>query len=428
MCARKRTEDKRYVQIGSMTQATSGDERVFQSTLGEHNVCEDTIGNWPNDNDLLITKQSIKGATIGGTYPATGSYQWTFDNVPLPENWVVNYPFPSGFLPPWNTSLVAKYMTTALARTNRQSEDVNLPAFLGELSDVPGMVKELDAAAKYFRNNSWMLKAETIKWIPDYVRRNGEIYLSRVAKGNLAWRFAIAPTIGDVAKLFKFAESANQRFTHLQKVRDHGHASENVQLAGDTTTTFKENQTLSTRTGVVIKGSISTTFSYKDWASAKWEAAPGTKLPPTVKGLDSLARRANLGITSGGLLRAAWELTPWSWLVDYFTNIGEYLQASDNSLGLIPGSMCLMRKTNVITYEKPTSLPANLTCSGEVIKRYEQKKRFVIPSPVAIPYASMPALRAGQLSILGSLFAVRAIKTARPAANMNSYWRRQAMK
>lgn len=47
---------------------------------------------------------------------------------------------------------------------------------------------------------------------------------------------------------------------------------------------------------------------------------------PQVRSLERL--RGLFGVTAGRILPALWELTPWSFLVDYFVNVGDLLEAS----------------------------------------------------------------------------------------------------
>jgi len=415
MPARSRTKDTRYLLIGQTVNPTTSQTFVFQTQAGVHVKTDDVTGNYPNDNPFLSVRQSQDVPTIGGTR-GVGASMVVYSDVPLLEAWTMPA-FPNGFLPVMNSTYLAQVMTEALAASNPQASDVDLPAFLGELRDFPGMSKEIAASLLKLRGaGKFLLKVATLQRLPEIVRDFGLSTLEQIAKGNLNWRFGIAPMIGDVTKMLKFSDGVNRRMRYLRKLRDGKKVlSRNVTLRGNgsmTLTSAMEN--ISTRTGYSFRGPVSTTFRFKDWACVRWKSNGGaTVIPEDESALRFLAARLNYGITSQSLLETAWELTPWSWLIDYFGNLGDYLKATNNSLGLIPGAMCLMRKTEAFQLLRVTNAPATITISGDGKRKFEQKSRTVIPTPVAVPLMSLPVLTTGQWSILGSLGVVRGTRALR---------------
>jgi hypothetical protein len=77
-----------------------------------------------------------------------------------------------------------------LAGTNPQVPHVSVPSFIGELKDLPSLVKGY-----------------------------GDGLLKAVANANLSWRWAIRPMIGDLRKLCAFQKAMNNRLTELYALR-----------------------------------------------------------------------------------------------------------------------------------------------------------------------------------------------------------------
>jgi hypothetical protein len=100
---------------------------------------------------------------------------------------------------------------------------------------------------------------------------------------------------------------------------------------------------------------------------------------------------AHLGFSGENLLPAFWELVPYSWVVDYFTTVGTFL---DDTFNVIPGSMFYSGytrryecKAQVITTWKPWTdyviSPSNMTNKFE---RFEFER---IPLGGALPHAGL---------------------------------------
>jgi len=257
----------------------------------------------------------------------------------------------------------------------------------------------------------FLSRIDGLKQLPAITRRYARLAADKIAKGNLQWKFGIAPMIGDVTRLLKFSDVVNRRMIYLRKIRDGKELRRNVTLGSDDFVQIQKNVSLDTSTGRTFRGTKYTSYSYKEWASCRWLATSSTpQIPEDDSALRYLAVRNAYGLNSRGALEAAYELTPWSWLMDWYSNIGDFLQATNNSLGLVPGSMCVMRHSTGRQVSRFTDVPPNLTISGLDERTYERKERRVIDSPVAFPMATLPVLTTGQWSILGSLTYLRTRK------------------
>lgn len=269
---------------------------------------------------------------------------------------------------------------TILAKTNPSRPHVGVPAALGELRDLPNLVR------------GW-----------------GRGYLRTAAQANLSWKFGIAPMLGDIRKLFEFTSAVNKRLEQLRKLRDGKVLRTRCHLGTNEIVEDHGVQLLHSE-GCQISAHSVTTHSYEMWGTAEWKLLPTSDLPHMDDAeMKFLAQRLVTGITSHGMLETAWELLPWSWLVDWFSNVGTMLTATNNTVGCTWGRICVMRHSrSVRTYDANSlSKPSWVTLDGWFTSIGERKERFPTYPVIPVPLPSLPIIDGGKLSILLSLAALR---------------------
>ena len=117
-----------------------------------------------------------------------------------------------------------------------------------------------------------------------------------------------------------------------------------------------------------------------------------------------------LGLNAANVTLNIWNALPWSWLIDYFANVSDYLGANQIGRSAVASRACIMTHrrinyTHGAVIGKPGKLSGQLTLSpGSVLS--EQKTRTIVSPPV-LPTIQIPALSGHQLSILGSLAVLR---------------------
>lgn len=267
-----------------------------------------------------------------------------------------------------------------LSKTNPSRPHVSVPTFVGELRDLPQLVK------------GW-----------------GDGLLRSIARGNLSWRFCVRPMMGDVRKLLDFASASDKKLAQLRKLRDTKFLRTRCSLGAGTMTPTSGNALVHSAHGPIRCNARNIT-TWKMWGSAEWKLHPSSVLPDySDEQLESFARRLTLGITSYGALETAWNLLPWSWLVDWYSNVGSMIQALNNTVHCTWGRIGVMRTSKTIGYFDfpPTQKPAWITFNGWFDWQHERKERWPTSPAVPFPLPSLPILDGGQWSILLSLAALR---------------------
>ncbi len=101
---------------------------------------------------------------------------------------------------------------------------------------------------------------------------------------------------------------------------------------------------------------------------------------------------------------------PWSWLIDYFSNAGDWLETTRNIVGANrDGKTCIMTRSFAAESwrrQKGDDVYSEIT-GGSFDIVYERKEREVFSS-FNIPEVTIPILSARQSAILGALASMRA--------------------
>jgi hypothetical protein len=245
---------------------------------------------------------------------------------------------------------------------------------------------------------------------------------NHIASGHLSWRWGIKPMIGDLRKMYGFAKAANERLAELRNLRDGKTIRKRCALGKYLKSNGPQRRFLhSFYYG--LEGWATLTYTAEVWGSAEWKLALtegdplwdhlfGPKLNPdmTDRQLELLARQIAGGFTSHEALATAWELTPWSWLADWCGNVSDVIAASNNSLGLTWGRICVMRRSkgeyNVKIDHSVGSTWA--TIAGDWRVAMERKDRHPVFPVLPFPLPHLSFLSGGRMSILGSLAILKA--------------------
>jgi hypothetical protein len=148
---------------------------------------------------------------------------------------------------------------------------------------------------------------------------------------------------------------------------------------------------------------------YKQWGTIRWRptAVPQSRDEELYT---KMARRAIFGIQGAvtgkvdgwGLASDLWNVLPWSWMVDWFSNYGDFFNAHRNTIPVQPSG-----KINIMTYQKTTQRAKRTYVSGDgfavggeyVLVRTTQERWL---GEVGLA-ASVPFISDRKLSVLGAL-------------------------
>lgn len=376
MSARTRENDGRFQECGSYY--AFGNLQDFAClTHGPYEKCVDTIGERESSNRFDLVRTFTHFPTITGAGEFIG---YPMQYHPGPDD-------PRGAWPAYNSADLNALAWEILAKTNPSVPKVNIASYLGELKDIPGSTRDF-----------------------------GRSLLRSAAAGYISWRWAVRPLVKDLAALYGFVHSVAKRMEELYALRDGKTLRRRCELVSATSNYTNH----ATWHGIrfVATGNRAVSMTTRSWGTCEWKLAAGNQLP--TQGYRQLERLAQLstggfdgygGIGNYAALDAAWELTPWSWLIDWFSSVGTCLKASNNELGLTFGRLSLMRtSTSKSTYVLDNPIPSQYTLNGWYVEEMVRKERFPVFPVIPFPLPTLPLLTGKQMSILGALAVLKGSK------------------
>jgi hypothetical protein len=350
------------------------------SLLKSTSTSIDSTGSKDIDNPLAITHVRHNVVPMNGQ-STNGSF----------KNRFYGYVDSSFLFAVWGSHLTTSIpsdgalASTLLARTNPSRAVVSLPTFIGELKDLPGMVRDAGRLVINFANKSPR----------QFVSRYGRI--RNVGATYLYFQFGLLPFIRDVEKMLDFQNLTSQRVKELQRLysssglkRRMNLAESSAQAHGSGTYTIGNFNNLTYRTSKYTKT--------KAWGTVRWK--PTAPLPG-FRDSAQLRRKAFelvSGLNPSAPLLTAWELLPWSWMADWFLGVQNFLEAHNNQVPAIATHVNIMKQTTT-TYSV-ARVDSQPVTGGTCNSQLESKGRS---QPAAFLNTNLPFLSGKQLSILGAL-------------------------
>lgn len=234
--------------------------------------------------------------------------------------------------------------------------------------------------------------------ITKLLRDSGRSLIRKMAGANIKYEFGIKPLASDIAKLLLFQHEFNKRMKEIDKLAGPRGLRRTITI-GTYSNSVTNNVTVQSA-GTFINVPLTYRTSEEVKVHCRWKAVaiPGNLRAQEV--MQMQVKRALLGLTID--FSTVWELIPWSWLIDWMTNVGQYLAANRN---IIPASL---ESVKVLRHRRSTTTSPSVNSGGVTMTPFnntaEHKSRA---NAVLIPTAHFPLLNGTQVGILASLSVLR---------------------
>jgi len=362
-------------------------------------VCTDDVGKGV-DHLLSITHTDLSGITpLNGELQDGPLWYYKYQNWIPDANAAAPSPVLGSILP-----LPGVVATATLARSNPSRPVVSVPNFLYELKDLPGMIHEI-GKLKLLRKYS----PKEYYRIVQQEGGTGQFAANRYLSYQMGW----SPLISDLRKMFDFHDAVKNRVKDLDVLFNQNgglHRKVGLPIAASSRNGFKarpglweETRTSSgtlfidTGNGKLIQCRRDTITHTRMWGSVRWTNPYPKHSRISHQELEKQAR----AIIFGAYLtpKEIWDAVPWTWLVDWFANFGDYLDSTNNVLALAPSVPLVM--THERTEESWTRIDNEKWCQGgNGTRLYETKTRITQGATLS---ATIPAIGASTFAILGAL-------------------------
>jgi hypothetical protein len=323
------------------------------------------------DHNFSSVDRVVEPIRVNGTepHPTLVGYYYEYQDF-NPANRTQSTYAPTCAGPNW-----ALWKTKALANMNPNKPVVDLPLFLFEFKDFPRMLRDLGRIL--------LKKRPKVADIPGQY---------------LAYSFGWAPLIADLMELFDLSKAIEDRKAYLLRLE-----------RGTKLRRTLESGTLSdvwTSNGFGTSGITWDTRlieTRKVWFTANAKLL--TPLPAADR-LQGLSQDLVLGLRISPA--TFWNMIPWSWLIDYFVNVGTFMEAQQGQVKTSCTRMNIMADSKISNELHNARPNASQTHSGGLMYS-TQRLRQIYSNPT--PTLSFePFLTNRELGNLGALITAKALK------------------
>lgn len=252
------------------------------------------------------------------------------------------------------------------------------PIFLGELRETLRMIRNPAAGLRNLAD-SFLKDVKTAK------KKTPKKWKKNLGGMWLEYAFGWTPLISDISEGYKaYSSLAKSRDGEQKPVS--GHGIEEVEVPSRTAT----NYPFYFGTGGLMYGGNN--YVGKDRCVVKYRGMVVRRVDVTLR--DKLSR---VGFNAEEFIPTVWELLPWSFLVDYFTNIGDVLTANAFNradLAWVACSTIKFREIHGTFYLDHAAMkkawPKHYVTSSGEPGRYKLQRRTVSRSrAVTVPFPSI---------------------------------------
>lgn len=352
--------------------------RDFQSYTGTDSVlCHDSLSKPPHTElqDFYLLKQRTRPPGLSGVSYFAGT-KVRFSNYPVPVPPIVG-----------SVSLLeadGAYVTKALARENTETGELDATLAIYELIEIPSMIKNIFSLGNKF------------------IFSPGSFKHSDASDTYLMNEFGIQPMLSDIMSVMSLQRSMADRFRRFNKQasgKSVGGSLENASFVNKGI----ELRFLPRHLGLRLK--YESKIESRVWYTIHTSGFP--RIPQNF-----MNKPRVLGLNQP--ISTLWNIIPWSFLIDYFTNINDFIQSKGSHITV--DALCLMKHRKVTTtWTLESTFPGGpFYGPGELHldtspSFYETKERDVFLKPEGGTYFS-PWLSAGQRSNVAALLGSRRIR------------------
>lgn len=351
-------------------------------------------GHYISGGYLSIRKNALSSSSMGVSlvHDFAGGQRYDGQVFPLISGGIPG-PISAPNLPTAASGNIESYGASGWNKFKPGRPATSLTVFLGELRDMPRMVLDLKARARAMYVNS--------------PKRLGQDYLA----ANFGW----LPLASDLRRMYGLYRHSEKILSELE--RNNGQwtqrggtvfetsTASTVEKIGLTNAAFAPKYTYFTRSSPIPRSFTTSETGRKVWFSGRFRY-----YIPERNFKDSAWRRKTIRRMYGLTLTPAdiWELTPWSWLIDYFSNAGDVL--SNLSTGVVDDVVAkyayIMGTTTVRTTTTTSALLKNIEAGDVYFSGTAIQESCIKNRNVATPFGfgmSSEDFSGRQLAILTAL-------------------------
>lgn len=358
--------------------------RTYKTAYGSLHTCVDRTWDRGDENPLEITHSTTN---LVGTITGKSGFN-VYDNMPVTQ-------CQSLFNPPMTMVETFKDANQQVARDHPGEPAIDLPLFLFELKDVPSMLKHAYKRGKALERAA---KGEGQKEIRKYLSNP-----KNPAEDWLNYHFGWAPFVNDLLALQDIPKYLSRR-AHFLSLGEGQHIRTLAELGENDTTGYSNSDTYDTNLGI-------TGISRWQQTSHKWIVAHwyhDFEASEAILHDGFAAARGALGLDVG--LSTMWNAIPFTWLTDWFVDVGSLIDLKSNRAGISFKNASLMTHRTYTKTTSPKSVPKGYTITDSQWTKETKQRQLWSPSLPSVLGSNI--FTPSRLATLASLQVTRGARVA----------------
>lgn len=371
---------------GSFTRSAIGYSNA-SSAFTKKDYSQDVVTWSPRKSGkpLTLKKNRLLGGFISGSAIQTRSYnQW----LPAPYR-SIDAPKFQSHIPNPQRPTDASLVTKLIASANPESGRTNVPLFAFELREFPKLLSEA---------KSWVTSPKS------------HFSPGQLAKYNLGNQFGWKPVVQDLYRMLTCMESINKRAILHRRIYDKGgKVFERDLFNGYMPSKYLGRATVHSTGGTIIYSDEYLKYT-KQIVRGYAEYRPVAPPPTTSRELFRHAWKTYHSLRLNP--QTLWDAMPWSWFVDYFLNVGDYVGANSGNYNFRLHEYALMEDIQTLFQGDVFASTSTELPSPRVFyykNEYTERRRWTPPITIDTHFGT-PFLTGYQTSILGSLVTAKFFK------------------
>ena len=362
---------------------------VYQSTSNysgnnSQEECWDEIGSVGVDHTLTVKKLEaglftpITGACTVGVYSGSYLTQPCYGNLLTTANAHLAISLPS----------VGQEVTKLLGLTNPSRAVINPLTLFQDFADIPKQLRSLGDLAN---------KGGT----------GGKVKVNDGLDQFFSVIFGWAPLIDDLQKLSTFMSSVHKRAGEIERLYSKSGLKRRLNLGTYGAEATTANYIATSYPACIVQGKLQKTTRVERWGTVRWRPDVRPRYRPGDRKLLRQLERVVGGLSVEGMSQGVWDLIPWSFVIDWFSDIGGFMKIYSNAIPASPTHVNIMTKTTTWTTFTPSFRSQGMSGgSGQIY--FETKERA--PNVAPVMRTAVHFLHRRQLSLLGALFSQRILR------------------
>lgn len=284
----------------------------------------------------------------------------------------------------------SQYALNVIERTNPSRASIDAMTNLAEIREIPSLIKEAFELGM----------RDVYRAFPKALYRT----FSRVAKLNIMYQFGVAPLLSDLRKCLEFQALVDARVDELERMMSKRGLRRTIVLQNDSAASTTSSKVSMHSQGVSLDAYVTKHTMRKITGHIRWH--PYSNFIRA----DRDIRKDALKVVSGNTVDfvTVYNLLPWSWLIDYFTNLGQFVSAGRNTVEAYHDPVRIMDKlTTIVSTPGDKSGPVVMT---PILNSLDSYSRAIATPSLS---ARLTFLTERQTSILGSLAVLKGPRLGR---------------